>query len=70
MKPGPTPSCTSGDCRTCRSRVVRMRFYFRHRAEIIPRNVAAKRNRKRRVAFNLSDEELDRRASEWLRRIR
>ena len=61
MKPGPSPTCTCGECHLCRARTSRQKYYRNHPAMVIRKNVARKRTR-RQVAANVSDEELDRRA--------
>lgn len=61
MRPGVPPSCQCGECRLCKLRVIRRRYYSRHTAEVIRANVAAKQARRNR-APEASDAELDRRA--------
>lgn len=59
--PGPKPSCECGQCHICYMRVIRHRYYGRHAAGVITKNVAAKQQRRNR-APGPSDEDLDRRA--------
>jgi hypothetical protein len=68
MTRGVPPSCQCGECRLCKLRIVRRRFYARHRDRIIGENVArakAKRDRSPEV----SDQELDRRALVMMGRL-
>ena len=71
MRPGPSPTCQCGECRTCETREARRRFYMAdilRRGEIIRQNTAAKRARKRQSP-EVSDKELDRRALVMMGRI-
>ena len=61
MRPGVPPSCQCGECRLCKLRVVRQRYYARNREKVIREN-AASAKRKRDRAPEVSDAELDRRA--------
>ena len=64
MKPGPSPTCQCGKCRTCETREARRRYYVAdiiRRGEILRKNAEAKRARKRRNP-EVSDAEMDRRA--------
>jgi hypothetical protein len=62
MRPGVPPSCQCGECRLCKLRVVRRRFYARHKEQVIRENAAAKRARRANASPEVSDAELDRRA--------
>ena len=67
LRPGPPLTCTCGECRTCKTRASRDRYYKRNRGQIIPKNVEAKRMR--RHVPEVSDAELDRRALVMMGRL-
>ena len=67
LRKGPPPSCTCGECRTCKTRAYREKYYKRNREIVIRKNVTAKQ--KRREVGYVSDEELDRRALAMMGRL-
>lgn len=67
MKPGPAPSCLCGHCRTCRCRRYRAANYRKNPEQLSREKAEYKRRRLERLKEGPSDEELDRRAAEWLR---
>jgi hypothetical protein len=67
LRPGPAPICICGECRICKTRAYRDRYYKRNRGQIIPQNTEAKR--RRRDMSEVSDAELDRRALVMMGRL-
>ena len=71
-KPGPKPLCLCGECRRCRVRRNNAARYRRMPKEIACKNAEYKRRRKLglKSGRELSDQEMDRRAAEWLSKVR
>ena len=67
--PGPPLTCACGHCRKCYLRIIRQKYYERHRADVIQKNVAQRAARKQDLWPEVSDEELDRRALVMMGRI-
>jgi hypothetical protein len=67
LRPGPPLTCTCGECRTCKTRAYRDRYYKRNRDQIIPKNAEAKRRRQH--VPEVSDAEMDRRALVMMGRL-
>jgi hypothetical protein len=66
MKPGPPRSCTCGACCLCRKRASHMAYYHRNAEKVARKNAETKARRKAKVKAGPPDQELDRRAAEWL----
>ena len=66
MKPGPPRICDCGDCYRCNKRRSHMAYYHRNAAKIKKKNAETKARRKAAAKAGPSEDELDRRAVEWL----
>ena len=68
MKPGPPRICDCGECVTCKHRKHRERYYQRNAKRLIQLSAEYRRRRKNRPrpAPAGTDDELDRKAAEWL----
>jgi len=62
--------CNCGECRICKYRDLRHRWYERNKELTYARTVESRAARKERKALEASDDELDRKALEWLERNR
>ena len=70
MKPGPPRECYCGECTLCKHRKHAVNFYQRNKDAIIRKNSENRRLRKQRAKRpqrpQPADDELDRKAREWL----
>lgn len=71
--PGPKPSCSCGKCKLCRNRVNNNVYYRRHTELVLDRKAkwreAQRRRRLKLAASNVvTDEDLDRRMGEYLKK--
>jgi hypothetical protein len=72
MKPGPPRLCDCGACYRCNKRRSHMAYYHRNAAKIKAKNAETEKARiaGERAKAPVSDQELDRRAAEWLASLR
>jgi hypothetical protein len=65
----PLPICTCGSCRLCKVRVAERNYYYRNREAVSKKNYEYTKRRRVIKRMEPNDEELDRKAREWLLKL-